>query len=234
MMARFQEFSFLDWHGKISAVIFFSGCNMRCGYCHNHLLANNAVSHKDFSYDYIVERLETLKGWVDGVVVSGGEPTLNRDLFFLLDDLKKSGFKTKLDTNGSFPSILSKVVERGLVDCVALDVKAPMNPFLYGKAAGVNVDTRRIKESIDILMSGGVDYHFRLTLAPILPLSAYKELIAELENAQYLIIQKFRPGEIMDESLNKLPNFSDKEIKDLALFASGYVEKVSIAGAQSG
>ena len=224
-----QDFSFVDWHGKVSAVIFFSGCNMRCGYCHNHAIVRNPDSFHDISYESILGKLESMAGWVDGVVVSGGEPTLSPYLPEVLADIKERGFQTKLDTNGLRPDVLADVISKGLVDCIAMDIKAPLCPFLYKKVVGVPVDLKKIRESLSILMEGTVDYQIRATLAPGLLINDYKRLIVELEGVKHLTLQKFRPGDIMNPALNDMETLSDEDIKELLLFAADYVEKAAVS-----
>jgi len=224
-----QDFSFVDWHGKVSAVIFFSGCNMRCGYCHNHAVVENPESFHDIPYETILKKLESMKGWVDGVVISGGEPTINPYLPEVLEGIKERGFQTKLDTNGLRPDVLSDVLSKGLVDCVALDIKSPFSPFLYKKVAGVSVDIKKTRESLRMLMEGTVEYHIRTTLAPSLSLDDYKSLIVELDGAKHIILQKFRSGDIMNPALNDMKSLSDDDVKEIALFAADYVEKVTVS-----
>jgi len=226
-----QDFSFIDWHGKVSAVIFLSGCNMRCGYCHNHAVVENQESFHDIPYEGILKKLESMKGWVDGVVISGGEPTLSPCLNEILGDIKERGFQTKLDTNGLRPEVLADVLSKDLVDCVAMDVKSPFCPFSYKKVAGVSVDLKKVRESLRILMEGTVEYHVRVTLGPALSVDDYKRLIVELDGVKHIILQRFRPGDIMTPALNDMKSLSDDDLKDLLLFAADYVEKVTVSKA---
>ena len=113
---------------------------------------------------------------------------------------------------------------------VALDVKAPLSKSLYQKVAGVDVDLTKIRESVRILCEGSVDYQIRVTLSPVLTLSDYKKLIVELKEVKSLVLQKFRPGDVLDPSLHEMGNFCDDEIRNLARFASDYVRKVALSG----
>ncbi len=226
----FQEFSFLDWPGKVSAVLFLAGCNIRCVYCHNHLIVNNPSSVEDISYRGVIARLKNLKGWIDGVVISGGEATTNPELFPLLEALKEEGFKTKLDTNGFLPDVVGAVLQRGLVDCVALDVKAPFSSDLYFRVTGVSLDPEKVRDTYRLLVNNPVEHHVRVTLVPSLGLGDYKYLIEELGEVKHLILQKFRPGDILDAGLNDLANFSDEDIKHLADFAAVRADVVTVPG----
>ena len=121
----FLETSFIDWPDKICAVLFLPICNFRCPYCHNHGLILRPEEYETLSWPFIRERFQTLRGWLDGVCVSGGEPTLHPDLPDLLAAIKALGFPVKLDTNGTRPKVLHFLVDEKLVDFVAMDVKAP-------------------------------------------------------------------------------------------------------------
>lgn len=125
----FIETSFLDWRGLISAVLFLPGCNFACPYCHNFTLVSDPDSLMSLPLDSVLDRLRPFVGWIDGVVVSGGEPTLHPGLEELLGLIHQEGFQVKLDTNGYRPEVVKRVVEAGLVDMVAMDVKAPLEPW---------------------------------------------------------------------------------------------------------
>ncbi len=162
----FLETSFIDWPGYISAVIFLPGCNFRCPYCHNFTLVSDPDSYQTLELDYVLSRLRPFVGWIDGVVVSGGEPTLHPGLPRLLELIKAEGFAVKLDTNGSRPQVLRRLVEGGLVDMVAMDLKAPLDEFAYGRAAGGAVDLEAVRSSLEYLKACGIAHEFRSTIWP--------------------------------------------------------------------
>jgi pyruvate formate lyase activating enzyme len=162
----FLETSFLDWQGAISAVVFLPGCNFSCPYCHNHTLATDPDSLMTFPLEDVLGRLKPFVGWIDGVVVSGGEPTLHPGLPELLAEFKQAGFGVKLDTNGYRPQVLAGLLERRLVDLVAMDVKAPLEEPAYARAAGRPVDVGRVRASLELLRGGRVPYELRTTLWP--------------------------------------------------------------------
>jgi pyruvate formate lyase activating enzyme len=162
----FLETSFLDWQGAISAVVFLPGCNFSCPYCHNHAVAAEPDSLMTFPLEDVLARLRPFVGWIDGVVVSGGEPTLHAGLPELLAEFKRAGFGVKLDTNGYRPEALAGLLARGLVDRVAMDVKAPLNEPAYARAAGRPVDVGRVRASLELLRSGDAPYELRTTLWP--------------------------------------------------------------------
>src|SRR4030042_5009047 len=160
----FLETSFVDWPGKVAAVLFLPRCNLRCPFCHNHSLVENPEGYEDIPLTYIMARLAELGGWVDGWWISGGEPTIHPLLPSLIAEIKAMGLAVKLDTNGTRPRVLQALIEEGLVDCVAMDVKAPLNETSYARAAGIAVDLAAIQESISLLKQGKVEYYFRTTV----------------------------------------------------------------------
>lgn len=158
---NFLKESFIDYSGKISSVVFVPGCNYRCPACHaKHLLDNGSDIDENEFFEYINSR----KGWIDGIVICGGEPTIQPDLIGFLYKLKEKELSIKLDTNGSRPRILKYVLERGLVNYVAMDVKGPKE--LHEQITNSDMNFDRIKESIE-LVSKFPDYEFRTTVVPV-------------------------------------------------------------------
>lgn len=163
----FIETSFLDWRGLISAVLFLPGCNFACPFCHNYsTLVADPDSLMTLPLDNVLSRLKPFVGWIDGVVVSGGEPTLHPGLDDLLGQLKQEGFQVKLDTNGYRPEAVRRVVEAGLVDMVAMDVKAPLEPLAYRRSCGRAIEVDKVAQSLEYLKRCGVDHEFRSTICP--------------------------------------------------------------------
>ena len=165
-----QKLTLLDYPGHIACTVFTGGCNMRCPFCHNGSLALGR-GDLNISVDELLAFLDSRTGRLDGVCVSGGEPTLHPDLPDLLREIKARGFDVKLDTNGTNPEMLSRLIDEGLVDYVAMDVKN--SPERYGETAGLSsrfkvqsskLILENIEQSADILMQGKVDFEFRTTL----------------------------------------------------------------------
>jgi pyruvate formate lyase activating enzyme len=162
----FIETSFLDWRGFISAVLFLPGCNFACPYCHNYTLVSDPDSYQTLDLDDILTRLKPFVGWIDGVVVSGGEPTLHPGLGDLLEAIRSIGFKLKLDTNGSHPHVVRELCQDGLVDMVAMDLKAPLDSMAYARATGKAVEVERVASTLDYLRSCGIKHEIRSTIWP--------------------------------------------------------------------
>jgi len=168
----FIDTSFIDWDGMMSAVLFMGRCNMQCPFCHDHELFGPDA--EPIPFDTIRLNLLTHREWIDGVVVTGGEPTCHSCLAKLLAEIKSMGFATKLDTNGTRPDVLQELVRDQLVDYVAMDLKASLNTrpvdnrgtTSYARAAGCPVRIDDIRASIDYLLEDHVDYEFRTTVVP--------------------------------------------------------------------
>jgi pyruvate formate lyase activating enzyme len=212
----FLETSFVDWPGKVVAVLFLPNCNFRCPFCHNYSLVVNPEGHEDIPRTYIMARLAELEGWVDGVCISGGEPTIHPRLPSLIAEIKGLGLLVKLDTNGSRPHVLQSLVEEGLVDCVAMDVKAPLDEMSYARAAGCAVDLAAIQESISLLQQGKVEYHFRTTVVPALHKGEDLLHIAHhLSGSSSLTLQSFSPEDPLDQRLKGTSAYPEEWLQEM-------------------
>jgi pyruvate formate lyase activating enzyme len=212
----FLETSFVDWPGKVVSVVFVPQCNFRCPFCHNHSLVINPGGYDDIPRPYIMARLAELKEWVDGVCISGGEPTIHPRLPSLIEEIKGLGLLVKLDTNGSHPDILHELLEQGLLDCVAMDIKAPLDERSYARAAGTPVDLDDIRESISLLKQGTVEYHFRTTVVPAL----HKEedllhIARHLSGSSSLTLQNFNADDPLDPQLKGVASYHEEWLQGI-------------------
>jgi pyruvate formate lyase activating enzyme len=222
-----QKNSLIDYPGKISCVLFVSGCNFKCPYCHNPDLANGEAGKKPpIEEKKIFNFLKERKGFLDGVVLSGGEPTLQKDIFTFFRKLKAMGYPVKLDTNGSRPDILKPLIEEGLLDYVAMDVKS--NPVKYNPFITVDAVTDRILSSIQMIMESNIDYEFRTTcVKPIVDEQTIKDIARTIKGARLFALQRFNNREVLN------PEFFGKrdcsvDIQDLGrlkAIADPWVEK---------
>lgn len=211
-----METSFLDWPGKICSVLFLPGCNFRCPYCHNHPLVFQPGQFTSIPLKEILSRLRPFKGWIDGVCLTGGEPTLHEDLPLLIREIKEYGFPVKLDTNGSRPEMLEKLIEEGRVDFISMDVKGPLDPFSYRKATGLPIDLSLISKSIEILKREKVGYQFRMTVVPQLHSEEeVRTLGKQLRAGPRLILQNFNPENPLDPSFKKTVPYDPKTLKEM-------------------
>jgi pyruvate formate lyase activating enzyme len=211
----FIEASFIDWPRKVASVVFLPSCNFRCPFCHNSGLILSPEDFEDFSFEGVMEEIEGNAGFIDGVVVTGGEPTVSKGLFDLLEEFHVRGVPVKLDTNGYKPEVLEKALKSNLISAVAMDIKAPLTPDEYSRAAGREIDITAIKESINLLLSSNVEVYFRTTAVPVLhDESAIRRIRQEIQGHK-LILQNFRPAEALDPEYRKMMPFGADEFEKL-------------------
>ena len=222
-----DKLSLLDYEDKVSVVLFSQACNFRCPFCHNGESVLNAQSEIDFAE--ILAFLKTRKGLVDAVVFSGGEPTLESDLEVKIKQVKELGYLIKLDTNGTNPEMVECLLDEGLIDYVAMDIKN--SPSLYAQTSGVkNINFENIKKSVAIIMSKAPDYEFRTTLVKEfhehMDYDAFYELI---KGAKKLFLQKFvdREGCII-KGLHDVDELEATKLRDYLL--SKGLSDVSLRG----
>lgn len=204
------ETSFLDWPGRSCAVLFFGGCNLRCPFCHNHPLVLEPESIESQGFDDVCRRLGRFKKWLGGLCISGGEPTLNPELPEMLRELKGQGWKLKLDTNGTRPEVLERLLADRLLDMVAMDVKTVLVKEKYQRCAGTKVDLDRIRASISTLQCSGIGHEFRMTIMPLL--HSEEDVInwaVQLQNGSgsRLKLQNFNPRSTLDPEMSRQPAF---------------------------
>ena len=158
-----QKLSMVDYPGKLAATVFTGGCNLRCPFCHNAPLVTRLNESPDLTEEEILEFLDARKGFLDGVVLSGGEPLLQSGAVDFLAKVRALGYTVKLDTNGCYPTALADILRRGLVDYVAMDIKNSREK--YSLTVGIpDFDLAPIEESIRLLKESGMDYEFRTTI----------------------------------------------------------------------
>jgi len=213
----FLETTFLDWPGRIASVLFLAHCNFRCPYCHNHSLVLKPAQLPNIPLEEVLTFLKRNKGWIDGIVISGGEPTIYKDLPVLIEQFKALGLAVKLDTNGTNPLLLERLIGEGLIDYVALDVKAPLDPERYGRMAGREVEIEPIRESIGLLQRKDMPYEFRTTLVPsLLSRQDILRLAEEIKGSRRYVLQNFNPQDPLDPELKRLNPFTREELTELS------------------
>jgi pyruvate formate lyase activating enzyme len=224
IISGIQKNSFVDFPGKLSAVVFTPGCNMNCFYCHNRMLISSGNSEELVDEDSFLDMLSDRKGFLDGVVVSGGEPTLQKDLGDFIKKVKGLGYPVKLDTNGTNPKVIESLIDKGLVDYIAMDIKAPFDK--YSEVCGTDVDIAGIKRSIEILKRGAVAYEFRTTVAPGLNMDDICEIARSISGARLYVLQKCREIKGVDLRISYSPQF----LLDAAAKINGIVKRVETRG----
>ncbi|HOS87860.1 MAG TPA: anaerobic ribonucleoside-triphosphate reductase activating protein [Candidatus Pacearchaeota archaeon] len=190
-----QKVTLVDYPGKVACTLFLTGCNFRCPFCYSKelVLPEEIKKHPKLDLDYIFSFLKERQGLIDGVVLCGGESTIYSELPELCQKIKAMGFSVKLDTNGSHPEMLKKLIDNKLIDYIAMDIKAPLEQEKYNQANGVNVSIKKIKESIDLIKKSGIDYEFRSTI--VQGLHSEDDIIKmaqDIAPAEKYFLQQFR------------------------------------------
>lgn len=211
----FEKLSLVDFDNQIGCTLFTSRCQFRCPFCHNSPLVIDASNQPVIPFDEIMSYLKKRAGVIEGVIISGGEPTLMDDLEDKIRQIRDLGYKIKLDTNGYNPSILKDLVNKGLIDYVAMDIKNSKKK--YAVTCGLDyLDSRRIEESIEFLLSGVVEYEFRTTL--INEFHDYEDMrdIAKMINgASRYVLQRFIDNHCIQDGLHEVPLKKAQEFLDL-------------------
>lgn len=209
------KLSLVDWPGKVAAVVFIRGCNLRCPWCQNPDLVDPARFGTELAVAGVLDFLEQRRGFLDGLVVTGGEPTLWSGLPDFLRRVKQMGYLVKLDTNGTGPDVVRRLLDAGLVDCVAVDYKVPLSHY-----PGLGcMEPEKVRETINLVLAYGRG-EVRTTVIPGLHnAELLGEMLAEfpeLRGAACYRLQPFRPGTCLDEAYNQRPRLSPEEVGALA------------------
>ncbi len=227
-IAGLEKLSLTDFPGYISAVVFLAGCNFRCAYCQNPDLVKEdpgfGISEEEL-FDYLGKR----KNFIEGVVVSGGEPTIHKDLTALLKKIKENDFKVKLDTNGANPDLLKAIIREKCVDYIAIDVKTSFSK--YDEVTSMKGSGEIVKESISIAMGSNIPYELRTTCVPGIVGEEDFILIGEaLKGARKYCLQQFRPIVTLDKKFEKVKPYSKEKILKFKEILAKYFEVVEIRG----
>ena len=226
-----QGISVIDYPGKIASILFLGACNFRCPFCHNVSLIDGYESIDYKNSEAVLEDLGKRKGFIDAVVITGGEPLINgSELIVLLGKLREMGLSIKIDTNGYNTDMLRMVLEAGLVDYIAMDIKTSIDR--YDIAVGLELDTDRILNSIKIILESSIEYEFRTTCVPGLVDSVEIESISCLiEGAARYYLQQYRVEEpTLDPAYMKLSPYSGEKLESFKTIAHKFVNSVSIRG----
>lgn len=224
-IAGIQKTTLLDYPTKVAAIVFTQGCNFRCGYCHNpDLLEQN--KNTNFLPENFISFLKTRQGKLDGVVITGGEPTLQSGLYDFIKQIKQLDFAVKLDTNGTNPKIIKKLLNETLVDYIAMDIKAPFEK--YSEITGINVNTNNIKTSIDLIIKSLTEYEFRTTvLKSQLSFEDFDKIGQTIKGANLYYLQKFVPNKIYNEKLNSDTTYNNDELQTICNHMKQYIKEVT-------
>jgi len=211
-----QKTTLIDYPGRVAATVFLLGCNFRCPWCYSPELVlpekikkQPQVPEKEF-FEFLKER----KGFLEGIVICGGEPTINKDLPEFIKQIKKLGYLVKLDTNGSNPRMLKNLIDKKLIDYVAMDVKLPKER--YKEIFGKKINIKDIEKSIKILKEGKIDYEFRTTIVPTVHQKEDIIKIAKwIRGAKKYYLQNFRPEKTINPKFKKIKPYPQKYLLEI-------------------
>ncbi|MGZ6235780.1 MAG: anaerobic ribonucleoside-triphosphate reductase activating protein [Syntrophales bacterium] len=212
LIGGLQKVSLIEYPGKISAIAFTQGCNFRCPYCHNPELVDPDLYRECLSEEGVLSFLQKRKGKLDALTITGGEPTIQVDLLDFIKCVKNIGYLIKLDTNGSCPEVLERLIGGRLVDYIAMDIKGPLHK--YRTVTRSKIDEDKIRQSIEIIMKSGMPYEFRTTVPKrLLDVDDLLEMGMLLKNAGCYILQQFIPTRTLDRQFMKCEAYSQEEME---------------------
>lgn len=226
-----QKVSLIEYPGKIVSVLWVEGCNFRCPWCYNKDLVLSPENLPLIEENEILNFLKKRIAFLDGIIITGGEPfayknikNKEEDLINFITKVKKFGFQVGVETNGSFPEKLKKLIKRKFIDFAAMDVKAPLRKQIYDKIAGVNVDLDKIKKSIDIIKNSGIEHEFRTTAIPTLNKSDIIKIVQQLGAEKYVLRQFNQKDTILNEEYKRMKPYSDEELKEMQKEAKKFIK----------
>jgi pyruvate formate lyase activating enzyme len=225
-IAGIQKFTLVDFPGKIAATVFTRGCSFRCGFCHNPELVLPEEFIPLMDEEEIMKFFEKRVGQLQAVCITGGEPTLQADIIPFIQKMKKLGYAIKLDSNGSFPTVLEKIIQTGLIDYIAMDIKA--SPEKYSLVTNTGIKVSDVKKSIKLIMESGIDYEFRTTVCHLLhKVSDFEEMGELIKGAKRYYIQNFVQSKHIDEH-QKFKPFTDEELQKAKKIMEKYCKEAEI------
>ncbi len=253
-----QKTSLIEYPGKVVAVLWLGGCNFRCPWCYNKELVLNPENLPLIKEEEILDFLLTRKNLLDGVMITGGEATINKDLLEFIKKVKAlptqiletnfnaqnfevsnnlingktwagEGFLVGIETNGYNPEILEKMIKEKLLNFVAMDIKAPLKAGIYAKLAGKKVDLCKIKRSIEIIKNSGLDYEFRTTVVPILTKNDILEIARELQGVKKYVLQQFSSkNAVLGEDCQKMKPYTDEDFEEIKRETKNFGENIKL------
>lgn len=222
-----QKVSLIDYPGKICATVFTQGCNFACPYCHNPELVDPSLYNDCLAEEKIFDYLEKRRGRLEAVTITGGEPTIQRDIFKFAGKIKGMGYLVKIDTNGSQPEVLEQLLRKKLVDYVAMDVKAPLNK--YAASTRTPGSGKMIRQSTEMVMSSGIDYEFRTTVVKSLLNKADLLAIGRLiKEASLYALQRYVPTKPLDKCFLDETTLRQEEFAAIGKILERSIKKIVI------
>nr|WP_279625976.1 anaerobic ribonucleoside-triphosphate reductase activating protein [Malonomonas rubra] len=228
-MKGFQGTSLLDFPGRVASLVFTGGCNLTCPFCHNPGLVLDPGSFPDYPIDQLLADLQKRSSFIDGVVISGGEPTLDAGLPAFLRQLKQLGLQIKLDTNGLLPQVIEALLDEKLIDYLAIDIKT--TPERYSELHTRPVSRDGLLRSIELAKTATIEAEFRTTCVPCLVSDAEIEQLGELlQGAHLWVLQQFVPEHSLEQEWQEFDSYPKEKLENFARTAEGFVERVLLRG----
>ena len=229
IFAGLQKLTLLDYPGKVACTLFTRGCNFRCPFCHNASLVIRAEEQQTYKNEEILAFLKKRVGVLDGVAITGGEPTLMSGLYDFIKLVKEMGYSVKLDTNGTRPDVLKKLVGDGLVDYVAMDIKNSREKYAYTCGLPESYDLSKIEESKSFLMEENVDFEFRTTVAyPFHTAEDFLKIGEWLRGEEKYFLQQFKDsGDIIGQEIS---SYNDKEMEEFLSILLPFMPNAQLRG----
>ena len=229
IFAGLQKLTLLDYPGKVACTLFTRGCNFRCPFCHNASLVIRPEEQRMYDNSEIINFLKKRQGVLDGVAITGGEPTLMSGLYDFIKEVKNLGYSVKLDTNGTRPDVLRRLVGDGLVDYVAMDIKNCPEKYAYTCGLPESYDLSKIEESKNFLMEGKVDFEFRTTVAkPFHTKEDFVKIGEWLKGSEKYFLQQFKDsGDIIGQEIS---SFNEREMGEFLNVLLPFVPNSQLRG----
>lgn len=227
-LGGYQKLTLIDYPGVIATTVFTVGCSFRCGFCHNpELVIKTQFPAPNKMVDEFFKHLEKRKGRLEGVCITGGEPTIQPDIIEFIRKIKDMGYLVKLDSNGTRPDVLRKIFKEKLVDFVAMDIKN--SPRKYSETVGLKADVERIKLSVKMIMNSSVPYEFRTTVVPgIHTEKDFLDIAKWIKGAKAYYLQEYRDGIVLDPKIRKKTAGKSLDLEKIKISMEKNVDKIGI------
>ena len=227
----FIENSLLEWEGRLACVVFLPRCNLRCRYCHASALIEGE-GRESVSRERILNTIREHEGWLDGAVITGGEPTLHgEDLLEFIEQVRALGVEVMVETNGTRPDWVERLVGEGRVDAIAMDLKAPLTREDYCRVTMRDVNVEDVRRSIRCIIGSAIAHEFRITVVPgLVGREELERMAPELQGARTVAVQNFQPDNCLDPALRTVEPYMPEEVDALAAVLGDVAERVVVRG----
>jgi len=228
-----QKISLIEYPGKIVSVAFVGGCNFRCPFCQNPDLVTGFEDLPSITEEKVIEYLVSRRKWLDGLAITGGEPTIYEDLPNFMERVRREGFLVEMETNGTNPRMIRDLVKDDVVSYIALDIKAPLIWENYKKAAGIKDKDlfEKVKETVEILSTSNIDYELRTTIVPnLLDEEDIIAIATQIRGAKRYVLQQFRNEKTLDENYKRVKPYPKKKLERIKAQIQGYFQECEVRG----